>query len=83
MKNKTILIAGGAGYIGSHMVRALLEGNYSRFEIGPPRRPGDPARLVASSKKAERVLGWKPKANLEQIISTAWSCKRAKIKATS
>ena len=37
-----------------------------------PRRPGDPARIVASSDKAKRVLGWKPKADLRQIVRTAW-----------
>ncbi|MCI8550489.1 MAG: UDP-glucose 4-epimerase GalE [Lachnospiraceae bacterium] len=38
-----------------------------------PRRAGDPARLIASSEKAKRVLGWKPAhADLEEIIATAW-----------
>ena len=37
------------------------------------RRKGDPAILVASSEKAKRVLGWKPRfTNLETVISTAW-----------
>lgn len=36
------------------------------------RRPGDPAVLVASSKKIEDVLGWKPKFQLEEIIESAW-----------
>lgn len=38
-----------------------------------PRRPGDPAVLVASSEKAMRELGWKPRyAKLDQIVRTAW-----------
>jgi UDP-glucose 4-epimerase len=38
-----------------------------------PRRPGDPAVLVASSEKAMRELGWKPKyTGLDEIIRTAW-----------
>ncbi len=38
-----------------------------------PRRPGDPAVLVASSEKAIRELGWKPRyANLDDIVRTAW-----------
>ncbi len=38
-----------------------------------PRRPGDPAVLVASSEKIKRELGWKPKsAELDQIIASAW-----------
>lgn len=37
------------------------------------RRAGDPAVLVASSQKAIKELGWKPKYNsLETIIETAW-----------
>ncbi len=36
------------------------------------RRPGDPPVLIASSDKAERLLGWKRKYGIEEIISTAW-----------
>ena len=39
-----------------------------------PRRSGDPAQLIASSKKAMEVLGWKPEQNdLETIIASAWN----------
>jgi UDP-glucose 4-epimerase len=38
------------------------------------RRTGDPAVLIASSDKAEKVLGWTPKyASLEKIIGDAWN----------
>jgi UDP-glucose 4-epimerase len=38
-----------------------------------PRRPGDPAVLVASSDKAIRELGWKPRyTELDEIVRTAW-----------
>ncbi len=38
-----------------------------------PRRPGDPARLVASSEKLRKELHWQPKfPRLEEIIETAW-----------
>jgi UDP-glucose 4-epimerase len=38
-----------------------------------PRRPGDPARLIASSEKIKRELGWEPQfQNLEAIIESAW-----------
>jgi len=37
------------------------------------RRPGDPAVLVASSEKAVRELGWKPRyTQLDEIVRTAW-----------
>ncbi|HUY95590.1 MAG TPA: NAD-dependent epimerase/dehydratase family protein, partial [Terracidiphilus sp.] len=39
-----------------------------------PRRPGDPAVLVASSEKALRELGWKPRyTHLDDILRTAWA----------
>ena len=38
-----------------------------------PRRPGDSARLVASSEKIKRELGWKPQHDtLREIIASAW-----------
>jgi UDP-glucose 4-epimerase len=38
-----------------------------------PRRPGDPARLVADSSRARQVLGWTPRyASLERIVEDAW-----------
>jgi UDP-glucose 4-epimerase len=41
--------------------------------VEKPRRAGDPPRLVASSEKAHRILGWKPKhENIEVIVETAW-----------
>ncbi len=41
--------------------------------IEEPRRPGDPAVLVASSEKAKRDLRWQPKfADLDGIIASAW-----------
>lgn len=42
------------------------------YEFGP-RRPGDPAILIASSEKIRRDLGWEPKyTTLEQIVASAW-----------
>jgi UDP-glucose 4-epimerase len=38
-----------------------------------PRRPGDPAELVADASLARRVLDWQPRyPELEQIVETAW-----------
>jgi UDP-glucose 4-epimerase len=45
--------------------------------IESPRRPGDPARLVASSEKIKKELGWVPKyPELETIVETAWQWHR-------
>jgi UDP-glucose 4-epimerase len=41
------------------------------------RRPGDTPRLVASSDKIRRELGWKPRyEELDQITATAWEWHR-------
>ncbi|WP_404427747.1 UDP-glucose 4-epimerase GalE [Ureibacillus chungkukjangi] len=42
------------------------------------KRPGDPARLVASARKIEQVFGWKAEHNLEEIIESAWNWHREK-----
>lgn len=37
------------------------------------RRPGDPARLVGSSRKAQEILGWKPiYGEIDRIVEHAW-----------
>ncbi|HVC32082.1 MAG TPA: UDP-glucose 4-epimerase GalE [Chloroflexota bacterium] len=39
-----------------------------------PRRPGDPAVLVANPRRAIDVLGWQPRfADLESIVASAWA----------
>jgi UDP-glucose 4-epimerase len=37
-----------------------------------PRRAGDPAAVWANSERAERVLGWKARRGLPEIIASAW-----------
>jgi UDP-glucose 4-epimerase len=47
-----------------------------------PRRAGDPAVLVASSAKATRELGWKPRyTDLDAIVRTAWAWHQKRYKA--
>jgi len=42
-----------------------------------PRRPGDPAVLVASKEKLKRMLGWEAAhSSLEEIIQSAWAWKQ-------
>ncbi len=39
-----------------------------------PRRPGDPPRLIASSEKIKRELGWRPQFQaLDAIVESAWN----------
>jgi UDP-glucose 4-epimerase len=38
-----------------------------------PRRPGDPAILVASASKIRRELGWQPSKDLTAMVADAWA----------
>jgi UDP-glucose 4-epimerase len=50
-----------------------ITGKPIRTEI-VARRPGDPARLVASSAAAKRILGWSAKySDLETLVKTTWN----------
>jgi UDP-glucose 4-epimerase len=47
-----------------------------------PRRPGDPAVLIAGSAKIEHELGWKPKyTQLDDIMSSAWEWHQRRYQA--
>ena len=42
--------------------------------VEKPRRPGDPPRLIASSEKIKKELGWQPQfQSLDAIIESAWA----------
>ncbi len=43
-------------------------------EIGP-RRPGDPARIVATGEAAARDLDWQMRHSLEDMVRTAWEAR--------
>jgi UDP-glucose 4-epimerase len=42
-----------------------------------PRRPGDPARIVASGQLAERDLDWHMRHTLADMVSSAWNARQA------
>ncbi|MEW8967973.1 UDP-glucose 4-epimerase GalE [Exiguobacterium alkaliphilum] len=45
--------------------------------IEQARRAGDPPRLIASSEKAKRILGWEPsRTDVKRIIQDAWDWHR-------
>ena len=65
-----------------HSVREVIDtvgrvtGRHVPWTIAP-RRPGDPAILNASAKKAQAELGWTPRlGDLETIVRTAWDWHR-------
>ena len=49
-----------------------------------PRRPGDPAVLIASSEKIGAELGWKPEYTiLDEIIESAWKWQQIRYQRTA
>ena len=50
-----------------------VTGQKIKTEFGA-RRPGDPAKLIASGEKARKILHWTPRFDdVEKIIATAWN----------
>jgi UDP-glucose 4-epimerase len=71
-------VGNNRGYSNLEVLQAArrVTGKAIPSEFGP-RRPGDPAVLVASSEKLRRVLGWKPQlSDLEKILESAWRWKQ-------
>lgn len=65
---------GGSGYSVREVIEAAREVTGRAIEVVEgPRRPGDPAVLVASSAKARQDLGWTPQfEDLKVIVESAW-----------
>jgi UDP-glucose 4-epimerase len=65
---------GGEGYTVKEVIEAARE--ITGYEIksrAAPRRPGDPAVLIAGSDKIKHELGWSPKfQDLKLIVQSAW-----------
>ncbi len=66
---------GGNGYTVREVVDTAREITGCAIPVRMcPRRPGDPAMLVASSNRIRSKLGWTPKyQDLSKIIGSAWS----------
>ena len=51
--------------------------------VEEPRRPGDPAVLIASSEKIARELGWKPEhTSIDDIVKSAWEWHQVRYQQT-
>ncbi len=69
----------GQGHSVYEVIQATeaVVGRPVRRQIGP-RRAGDPPMLVADADRAEKMLGWKARYGLSQIVSTAWAWMQRK-----
>ena len=72
-------LGNGKGFTVKEMIEAAKEvTNEDINVIIGERRLGDPAKLVASSEKAQSILGWIPKyTEVKDIIKDAWSWHKA------
>jgi UDP-glucose 4-epimerase len=72
-------LGNGAGHSVLEVIRAVERVSQREvpFRISP-RRPGDPAVLVASSERARQELGWQPRlTDLDDIVRTALRWREA------
>jgi UDP-glucose 4-epimerase len=71
-------LGNGAGYSNRQVIETVRRVTGRPLAVEPsPRRPGDPARLVASADRAARELGWGPETPaLDDIVASAWAWRR-------
>ena len=72
-------LGNGEGFTVREVIDAVrsVTGREIPAEVGP-RRPGDPAELVASSERIRKELGWKPRfPRIHQIVESAWAWHQA------
>jgi UDP-glucose 4-epimerase len=67
-------LGNGEGYSVLEVVEAARKATHAEIPVKiSPKRAGDPAVLVASSRRAKEELGWRSKSpELEAIIESAW-----------
>ena len=67
-------IGNGQGYSNLQVIQTVSELTGREIAVeSSARRPGDPARLVASSEKIRRELGWDPQyPALRDMVESAW-----------
>ncbi|GJF20204.1 MULTISPECIES: UDP-glucose 4-epimerase GalE [Streptomyces] len=70
----TLNIGRGEGSSVQEMVDRILKvaGKEDVAPLVTDRRPGDPARVVASADRAREELGWSARHGLDDMIDSAW-----------
>ena len=78
LNGKAYNLGNGEGYSVLEVVETARKVTHAEIPVEiSPRRTGDPAVLIASSKQAKSELGWKPRfPQLEAIIESAWRWMR-------
>jgi UDP-glucose 4-epimerase len=73
-ESRAFNLGSGRGYSNLEIVRACSDAAGAEVDVTfGPRRPGDPAVLVASYDAAEEALGWRPDhGKLREMVGDAW-----------
>ena len=71
-------VGGGHGTSVREMVAVIREVSGTAGEawaepVVESRRPGDPARVVASADRIRDVLGWRARYDVREMVASAWS----------
>jgi UDP-glucose 4-epimerase len=70
-------VGSGTGYSVKEMLDQLEKSMAVDLKpVTTARRPGDSPKLIASIKKIEKDLGWRPKATLKEMIDSAWAAEK-------
>jgi UDP-glucose 4-epimerase len=72
--NNVFNVGAGRGYSNLDIIDALKRISGVDFPVEHhPRRPGDPAQLIADVEKIDRQLGWRAQhSDLDTIVQSAW-----------
>jgi UDP-glucose 4-epimerase len=73
--NRVYNLGNGQGFSVRQVIQSAERITGCRIPVTvAPRRPGDPAVLVAGSARIRQELGWEPRyADIDSIIRTAWT----------
>jgi len=73
-------LGNGEGFSVLEVIEAAREVTGHKIPaVVSPRRAGDPAKLIASSQRANEVLGWTPQhPSIKEMIRSAWAVNQAK-----
>ena len=67
-------LGSGGGFSVLDIVKTIEAVTQTTLDINfLPRRPGDAPVLVADTRKAKNILGWRPTYTLEETIKSAWT----------
>ncbi|MEU7112042.1 UDP-glucose 4-epimerase GalE [Streptomyces sp. NPDC046182] len=73
-RDLTVNIGRGEGVSVTEMIDLINEiTGHSAAPVVTPRRPGDPARVVASADRIATELGWKARHDVRDMIESAWA----------